>query len=52
MDRALADVLERLAWMRAECIWPNGLRNLWTDAFGVVLLVEYRSCSGAHSCPQ
>jgi hypothetical protein len=26
--------------MRAEHIWPNGLRYLWTDAFGVVLLVS------------
>jgi hypothetical protein len=26
--------------MRAERIWPNGLRYLWTDAFGVVLLVS------------
>jgi hypothetical protein len=33
-------VLEKLAWMRAEGIWPNGRRYLWTDAFGVVLLVS------------
>ncbi len=26
--------------MRANQIWPNGLRYLWTDAFGVVLLVS------------
>jgi hypothetical protein len=26
--------------MRNEGIWPNGLRYLWTDAFGVVLLVS------------
>jgi hypothetical protein len=26
--------------MREEGIWPNGLRYLWTDAFGVVLLVS------------
>ena len=32
--------LDRLAWMRKEAIWPNGLRYLWTDAFGVVLLVS------------
>ena len=31
-------VLAKLDWMRAERIWPNGLRYLWTDAFGVVLL--------------
>jgi hypothetical protein len=26
--------------MRAECIWPNGLRYLWIDALGVVLYVS------------
>jgi hypothetical protein len=24
-------VLTKLDWMRAERIWPNGLRYLWTD---------------------
>jgi len=33
-------VLSKLAWMRQERIWPNGLRYLWTDAFGVVLLAS------------
>jgi hypothetical protein len=33
-------VLAKLAFMRSERIWPNGLRYLWTDAFGVVLLVS------------
>src|SRR3954470_7816528 len=33
-------VLDKLAWMRKERIWPNGLRYLWTDAFGVVLYVS------------
>jgi hypothetical protein len=33
-------VLGKLAWMRAERIWPNGLRYLWTDAFGLVLLLS------------
>jgi len=33
-------VLSKLDWMRAERIWPNGLRYLWTDAFGVVLLLS------------
>jgi len=33
-------VLERLRWMRERRIWPNGRRYLWTDAFGVVLLVS------------
>ena len=36
IDYALA----RLEWMRRERIWPNGLRYLWTDAFGVILLVS------------
>ncbi|HEY0158218.1 MAG TPA: hypothetical protein VGF28_13120 [Thermoanaerobaculia bacterium] len=37
-------VLAKLARMREERIWPNGLRYLWTDAFGVVLLVSlYRA---------
>lgn len=33
-------VLDKLAWMRERGIWPNGHRYLWTDAFGVVLLVS------------
>ena len=33
-------VLQKLDWMKAECIWPNGLRYLWTDAFGVVLYLS------------
>jgi hypothetical protein len=33
-------VLAKLHWMRENGIWPNGLRYLWTDAFGVVLLVS------------
>jgi hypothetical protein len=36
----------KLAWMRAQGIWPNGLRYLWTDAFGVVLLVSLYAESG------
>ncbi len=39
-------VEEKLAWMRAERIWPNGLRYLWTDAFGVVLLASLFTASG------
>ena len=41
--RGLTDlgyVLDKLAWMRSKRIWPNGLRYLWTDAFGLVLLVS------------
>ncbi len=37
---AIPAVLDRLAWMRQQRIWPNGRRYLWTDAFGVVLLVS------------
>lgn len=33
-------VIDKLAWMRSQGIWPKGLRYLWTDAFGVVLLVS------------
>ena len=33
-------VLAKMRWMREQKIWPNGLRYLWTDAFGVVLLVS------------
>jgi hypothetical protein len=36
----IAYVLDKLNWMRAERIWPNGLRYTWTDAFGVILLVS------------
>jgi hypothetical protein len=39
-------VLDKLAWMRSESIWPNGLRYLWTDAFGVVLLVSLYAETG------
>jgi hypothetical protein len=39
-------VIDKLAWMRAQAIWPNGLRYLWTDAFGVVLLVSLYVESG------
>src|SRR5438270_10024714 len=33
-------VLAKLDWMRAQRIWPNGLRYLWTDAFRLVLFVS------------
>lgn len=39
-------VLSRLDWMRREGIWPNGPRYLWTDAFGLVLLVSLYRWSG------
>ena len=37
---AIANVLRKLDWMREQRIWPNGTRYLWTDSFGVVLLVS------------
>ncbi len=40
MLKDLDYVLKKLAWMRKAQIWPNGLRYLWTDAFGVVLFVS------------
>jgi hypothetical protein len=40
MSSGIDYVLAKLDWMRAERVWPNGLRYLWTDAFGVVLLVS------------
>jgi hypothetical protein len=40
VSRNVPAVLARLRWMREQRIWPNGMRYLWTDAFGVVLLVS------------
>jgi hypothetical protein len=40
MIRDTRYVLAKLAWMRAEKIWPNGPRYLWTDAFGVIMLAS------------
>src|SRR2546423_13694759 len=40
MLRDVRYVLDKLDWMRAERIWPNGRRYLWTDAFGVVLYLS------------
>ena len=40
MDDSVTYVLDKLEWMRARKIWPSGQRYLWTDAFGVVLLVS------------
>jgi hypothetical protein len=37
---AVSYVRNKLRWMRSRHIWPNGLRYLWTDAFGLVLLVS------------
>jgi hypothetical protein len=38
--------IDKLSWMRAQGIWPNGLRYLWTDAFGLVLFVSLYAESG------
>ncbi len=38
-------VLDKLAWMRPEGIWLNQ-KYLWTDAFGVVLLISLHAESG------
>ena len=39
-QRDLDYVVKKLDWMRDQRIWPNGLRYLWTDAFGLVLYVS------------
>lgn len=46
MTTGPAWTVERLAWMRERRIWPNGLRYLWTDAFGVVLLTSLHRATG------
>ena len=46
MESSIDKVKAKLRWMREERIWPNGLRYLWTDAFGVVLLVSLRNQLG------
>lgn len=33
-------IYAKLDWMRRNRIWPNGLRYLWTDAFGLILQVS------------
>ena len=46
-------VLAKLRWMREQNIWPNGLRYLWTDAFGIVLLVSlYKQLHEQHYLDQ
>ena len=42
-------VLAKLRWMRTEGIWPNGLRYLWTDAFGLVLFASLYRITGEQS---
>ena len=46
VGRDASVVLDRLRWMRERRIWPNGRRYLWTDAFGVVLLVSLHRALG------
>jgi hypothetical protein len=53
LDPDIDYVLAKLKWMRAEQIWPNGLRYLWTDAFGVILLVSlYQELGEQHYLDQ
>lgn len=33
-------IIRKLEWMQETHLWPNGVRYLWTDAMGVVLLVS------------
>jgi len=40
LQEGVEHALRRLRWMRERGIWPNGLRYLWTDAFGLVLLLS------------
>jgi len=44
------DYVERkLGWMEEQQIWPNGLRYLWTDAFGLVLYLSLYEHTGENS---
>jgi hypothetical protein len=36
----VSGVQRRLQWMRERGIWPNGPRYLWTDAFGILVLLS------------
>jgi len=39
-------VEKKLLWMAEQEIWPNGLRYLWTDAFGLVLYLSLHASTG------
>jgi hypothetical protein len=39
-------VISKMQWMEAQGIWPNGLRYLWTDAFGLVLYLSLYEHTG------
>jgi hypothetical protein len=41
-----AEVRSLLGWMRDERMWPNGARDLFTDAFGIVLLISMFRATG------
>lgn len=45
-ERDVDYVLSKLDWMREKEIWPNGLRYLWTDAFGLVNYVSLYEQTG------
>ena len=49
MEREIGIVLGKLERMRGEGIWPDGPRYLWTDAFGVLLLVSLHRELGEES---
>lgn len=40
MLRDIEYVRRKLDWMWEQRIWPNGTRYLWTDAFGLVLMIS------------
>jgi hypothetical protein len=42
MPHDIEYVMAKLDWTRRERVWPNGLRYLWADAFGVVLPLSLR----------
>ena len=46
MSQGSERVIRKLEQMRKHKIWPNGLRYLWTDAFGVVLLASLYAETG------
>jgi hypothetical protein len=45
-SQRIDEVLDHLGRMREARIWPNGTRYLWTDAFGLVLLVSLFRATG------
>ncbi|HLF30591.1 MAG TPA: hypothetical protein VI566_06120 [Xanthomonadales bacterium] len=47
--RDIEYVERKLQWMEEQQIWPNGLRYLWTDAFGLVLYLSLYQETGDSS---